>query len=134
MSIYQSNTYRKGISWLHLDEFGWWTKDSRGAASEGRTILRTCPDMKKIIHTRSDGRFIEIQSNIWRKKLRRTIKGSNFLGGSFGNWDNETKEVEFFQHWNKKVTSCPSPQCLVGQIQIQKPTWVVATNQMPDLI
>ena len=44
------------------------------------------------------------------------------------------KLVEIFQHWNQQVTSCLSPQCLVGQIQVQKPILVVATDQMPDRI
>ena len=34
------------------------------------------------------GRFIEIQSNLRRKKLQRPNQGSNFLGGSFSNRDN----------------------------------------------
>ena len=40
--------------------------------------------------------------------------------------------VEFFQHWNQQTTSCPSPQCLVDKIQVQKPIQVVATNQRHD--
>ena len=27
--------------------------------------------------------------------------------------------VEFFKHWNQQYISCPSPQCLVDQIQVQ---------------
>ena len=42
------------------------------------------------------------------------------------------KLTEFFQHRNQQATSCPSPQCLVDQIQVQKPILVVATDQMPD--
>ena len=42
--------------------------------------------------------------------------------------------VEFLQHWNKQITSCPSPQCLVGHIQVQKSVLIVATDQMPDHI
>ena len=38
----------------------------------------------------------------------------------------------FFQHWNQQATSCPRPQCLVGQIQVQMPIPVVAANHMPD--
>ena len=37
---------------------------------------------------------------------------------------------KFFQHWNQQATSCPSQQCLVDQIQGQKPNLVVA--MMPD--
>ena len=41
----------------------------------------------------------------------------------------QTKSVEFFQHWNQQVTSCPRPQCLADQIQVQKPIQVVVTDQ-----
>ena len=41
------------------------------------------------------------------------------------------KPAEFFQHWNQQVTSCTTPQCLINQIQVQKPIKFVATNQMP---
>ena len=43
------------------------------------------------------------------------------------------KLAEFCQNWNK-VTSRPSPQCLVDQIQVQKPILAFATDQMPDYI
>ena len=42
------------------------------------------------------------------------------------------KLVEFFWHWNQQVTSCPSPQCLANQIQVQKRILIVATDQIPD--
>ena len=40
-------------------------------------------------------RFIEMQSNLGRKKLHRTNQGSNFLGGSFNNRDNVTAPIQF---------------------------------------
>ena len=43
--------------------------------------------MTIVFHARLHGRFIEIQSNLWRKKLYRTNQSSNFLGGSFSNRD-----------------------------------------------
>ena len=42
------------------------------------------------------------------------------------------KPADFSQHWNQQATSHPSWQSLVDQIQIQKSTQVVATDQMPD--
>ena len=39
---------------------------------------------------------------------------------------------QFFQHLNQQATSCPSPKCLVDQVQFQKTILVVATDQMPD--
>ena len=41
------------------------------------------------------GRFIEMQSNLRRKKLHRTNQGSNFLGGSFSNRDNARAPIQF---------------------------------------
>ena len=43
--------------------------------------------MTTVFHARPDVRFIEIQNNHRRKKLRRTNQDSNFLGGSFSNRD-----------------------------------------------
>ena len=42
------------------------------------------------------------------------------------------KSAEFFQNWNKQATCCPSTQCLVDQIQVQKPILAFAADQMPD--
>ena len=39
--------------------------------------------MTIVFHARVYGRFIEIQSNLRRKKLHRMNQGSNFLGGTF---------------------------------------------------
>ena len=30
-------------------------------------------------------------------------------------------QLSFLQHWNQEATSCPSPYCLIDQIQVQKP-------------
>ena len=44
-------------------------------------------------------RFIEIQSNLRRKKLHRTNKGSNFLGGIFSNTNNvNAKNIKLKSH------------------------------------
>ena len=40
-------------------------------------------------------RFIEIQSNLRRKKLHRINQGSNFLGSSFSNRDNAKAPTQF---------------------------------------
>ena len=44
--------------------------------------------MTTLSHARPYGRFISKQSKLRRKKLYRTNKASNFLGGSFSNRDN----------------------------------------------
>ena len=44
--------------------------------------------MTTVFYARPYGRFIEIKSNLKRKKLHRTKQSSNFLGGSFINGEN----------------------------------------------
>ena len=44
----------------------------------------------------------------------------------------QMKPFEFFQHLNQQATSCPSPQCLVDQVQVWNPILVVATDQMSN--
>ena len=51
--------------------------------------------MTTVFHTWPYGRFIEIQSNLRRKKLHRPNQGSNFLGGSFSNRDNARAPIQF---------------------------------------
>ena len=41
------------------------------------------------------GRFIELKSNLRRKKFHKMNKGSNFLGSSFSNRDNERDPIQF---------------------------------------
>ena len=54
----------------------------------------TSSDMTAVFHTWLYGRFIEIQSNLRRKKLHRTNQDSNFLGGSFSNRDNVRAPIQ----------------------------------------
>ena len=61
--------------------------------------------MTKIFHARLYGRFKEIKSNLWRKKLNRTNQGSNFLVDSFSNWDYVRAQTGFRrerQFWDLK--------------------------------
>ena len=44
--------------------------------------------MTTVFHGWSYGRFIDIETNLRRKKLHITKQGSNFLGGSCSNRDN----------------------------------------------
>ena len=69
MNIYQRNTYRRKLAKSRQR-----SKRSREAASEGTTVLH----MTTVLHVRPYGRFIEIQSNIRRKKVDR-IKAPIFL-------------------------------------------------------
>ena len=51
--------------------------------------------MTTVFHAWVNGRFIEIQSHLRRKKLHRTNQGSNFLGGSFSNRDSVRVPIQF---------------------------------------
>ena len=51
--------------------------------------------MATVFQTRPSGRFIEIKSQLRRKKLYRTNQGSNFFGDSFSNRDNLGVLIQF---------------------------------------
>ena len=51
--------------------------------------------MATVFHTWQYGRFIEMQSNLRRKKLHRANQGSNFLAGIFSNRDNVRASIQF---------------------------------------
>ena len=51
--------------------------------------------MTKVFHVWSYGSFIEIHSNLRRKKLYRMNHGPNFLGDNFSNRDNVRASIQF---------------------------------------
>ena len=55
----------------------------------------TSPDMKTVFHKWPYGRFLDIHSNLERKKFLRTNQGSNFSEGSFTNRDNVRAPIKF---------------------------------------
>ena len=85
MKIKNWNQFR----WITKENtFDQWAKGSREVASEGPTVLltillliwhfqvvarRTSPEMTTAFHESLHGRFIEIQKNLGRKKLYKTI-------------------------------------------------------------
>ena len=73
MNIFQSNTYRKELSWLHFID-------------EPRVQERKQVFMFVLVA------YPTIPS---RKELRRMNQGSNFLGGSFSNSDNVRAPIQF---------------------------------------
>ena len=107
MNIYQSNTYRKDLSWLHFDDEPrvqerQQIKDQQScmfvfvAFPQFQVANRsTSPDMATVFHAWPCGRFIEIQRNLRRKNLHRTNQSSNFLGGSFSNRDYVRAPIQF---------------------------------------
>ena len=48
-----------------------------------------------------------------------------------GSWENDIMHHFSGLLTPRQATSCPSPQFLVDQIQVQKPILVVVTDQMP---
>ena len=84
MNIYQSNTYRKDLRWLHFDDKSrsqekQQVKDQQSyisvfaAYQEFQVATRsTSPDMEPVFHAWPYGRFIEVQSNLRRRKLHKT--------------------------------------------------------------
>ena len=63
----------------------------------------TSPDMTTVFHTWPSSRFIEIQSNLRRKKLHETNQGSNFLGGSCSNRDNVRSQSNLEEKVNHSI-------------------------------
>ena len=108
MNIYQSNTYRKDLSWLHLDneprvQERQHVKDQQSSISfleliqQFHVVTRsTSLDMTTVSHTWPYSRFTETQSNLRKKKLHSRNQGSNFLGDSFNNRDNVRAPIQDF--------------------------------------
>ena len=92
INIYQSNTCRKDLSWLHFDNVSKIQDRPNSPAcsllqqiQQFRVAIRsTRPDTTTVFYAWPHGRFIEIQSNLQRKKFHRTRQGPH----SFSNRDN----------------------------------------------
>ena len=59
--------------------------------------------MTTVFRPGSYGIFIEIQNNLRRNKFHRANKDSNFLGGSFGNRDNEEPQSNLEEKDNPSI-------------------------------
>ena len=107
----------------------------------------TSPNMTTVFHAWAYGRFIEIPD-----------QGSNFLGESFSNRDNQTQHLRrLFFHRNRPIhfhinsksvarsvkrkmnfssidieNSLPALIHSILQIKVQKPILVVSTDEKPD--
>ena len=100
MNIYESNTYRRDLSWLHIDDEPrvqerQHVKDPQSFISVFVAYLTIPsnnkehqPDKATVFSAWSYHKFTEMQSNLGRKKLDRANQGPNFLGGSFSIGDN----------------------------------------------
>ena len=89
----------KNLSWLHFHNEPRVQERQQGKDQQSCiSIFVTYPTISSsptVFHAWLYGRFIEIRSNIRRKKLHRTNQGSNFLGGSFSNRDNIRAPIQF---------------------------------------
>ena len=51
--------------------------------------------MTTVLHAWPYGKFVQIQTNLRRKKFHRTNQGSNFLRGTFSKRDNVRASIQF---------------------------------------
>ena len=99
MNIYQSNTYIKDLSWLHLNDEPRVQEKQQVKGQQSYisvfVVFLTIPSNNYEHQPRHDNsilykaavRYTEIQSNFRRKKLHRMNQDSNFLGDNFSNRD-----------------------------------------------
>ena len=104
MNIYQSNTYKKDLSWLHIDNEPKVPERQQVKGQQSCIFVfilvatrSTSPDMTTVFHARPYGRFIVIYRATSGKKLDRTNQGSNFLAGSFSNRHNNVRALIQFR-------------------------------------
>ena len=80
----------------------------------------TKQQLKKVFHAWLYGIFVEIQSNLRRKKLHRTNQCNNFPGGSFSNGDNARAPIQFRResqprHLKSEFSSRTDPSVLLDR-------------------
>ena len=88
--------------------------------------------MTTVFRPGSYGIFIEIQNNLRRNKFHRANKDSNFLGGSFGNRDNEEPQSNLEEKDNPSIleddfSSRKDPSIFTS---IAPALWPVKWNQL----
>ena len=86
MNICQSNTYRKGLSWLPFDNKP--KGQTRQQLKEKQSYISVAyltilSGMTTVFHAKPYGTFIETLSNLRRQKLHGSNQGFNFHEGSF---------------------------------------------------
>ena len=99
MNIYQNNTYRKGLSWLHFNYEA--RVQERQQVENQRSYISvfvvylTIPSSCQKHQPRHYSSIPEKPSNLRREKLHRTNQGSNFLWSSFSNRENLRTSIQF---------------------------------------
>ena len=103
MNIYQSNTYRNELSWLHFNNELRIQERQQMLDHESYIFVSVAhlayPDgslgMTRVYSARLYGRFIEMKNNFRRKILHRTNQDSNLLGGSLSNRGDVRAPIKF---------------------------------------
>ena len=96
------------------------------AGSETETVRAVCFSLEKqkgLDTSQKEEKISVISNTVSSKATQITLTNYLIVGHHF-----------LFQQGNQQATTCPSPQCLIDQIQVQKPILVVATDQMPNHI
>ena len=120
MNIYQNNTHRKDLSWLHFGDEPkvqerHQLKDQQSCTCAfvayptiSIATRSTSPYMTIVFYAWLYRKFIEIQSSLRRKKLHKTNQSSTCLGGSFSNRNNVRAPIQFkrerqLQHLKRSI-------------------------------
>ena len=106
MNIYHINICKNNCSWLYFDNEQ--RVQERQQVRNQQSYISVFvaymfpdrdqdyhPHILTVFQERLYGRFIEIQSNLRRKKLCKMNQRSNFLGGNFSNGDNVRASLQF---------------------------------------
>ena len=98
INIYQSKPIEH-LGWQHFDDEPRVQERQQGKNQQSHisafVAFLTIPSRNYKHQPRYGTRFIEIQSNLRRKKLYRMNQEFNFLGGTFGNTENIKVPIQF---------------------------------------
>ena len=111
--IYQSNTYRKGLSWLHFEGEPEVQKRQQVNYHLAFVAYLTIPSSSQEQHDKSNPCMAIswiYRVNIKRKKLHRMNQGSNFLQSSFNNRDNIRAPIYLEMKDNHSILKYDFPQ------------------------
>ena len=115
MNIYQSDTYRKDLNWIHFDNEPRVQERQREKVKYQQFWISifvayltistriSCPDMTTVFHAWPYGKFIEIQNQFRRNKLHKANQGANFLGLSLSNRDNIRTPIQIRREIQPKL-------------------------------
>ena len=97
-----------------------------------KKVHRTSQDSNFLGDSFSNRDNIRVPNQFRRERQPQLHKRLFFLKNRPINFHIKQKKFSFSSTAISKPLPAPSPQCLVDQIQVQQPSLVVATDQMPD--